>query len=83
MGDWTDFVVFCCVQTFTTAETMLNARTVRQWIIASLGAEAVKKHMVAVSTNLKLVQEFGIGESLFIHFGYFGYFGYRTYGQFN
>ena len=39
---------------------MLNARTVRQWIIASLGAEAVKKHMVAVSTNLKLVQEFGI-----------------------
>ena len=50
--------MFCCVQTFTTAETMLNARTVRQWIIASLGAEAVKKHMVAVSTNLKLVQEF-------------------------
>ena len=60
VGDWTDLVMFCCVQTFTTAETMLNARTVRQWIIASLGAEAVKKHMVAVSTNLKLVQEFGI-----------------------
>jgi hypothetical protein len=39
--------------------------------------------MVAVSTNLKLVQEFGIGESLFIHFGYFGYFGYRTHGQLN
>ena len=39
---------------------MLNARTVRQWIIASLGQEAVKKHMVAVSTNLKLVGEFGI-----------------------
>ena len=47
-------------KTFTTAETMLNARTVRQWIIASLGQEAVKKHMVAVSTNLKLVGEFGI-----------------------
>lgn len=47
-------------KTFTTAETMLNARTVRQWIIASLGKEAVAKHMVAVSTNLKLVSEFGI-----------------------
>ena len=39
---------------------MLNARTVRTWITASLGKEAVKKHMVAVSTNLKLVSEFGI-----------------------
>ena len=47
-------------KTFTTAETMLNARTVRQWIIAALGKDAVAKHMVAVSTNLKLVSEFGI-----------------------
>ena len=47
-------------KTFTTAETMLNARTVRTWITADLGADAVSKHMVAVSTNLKLVKEFGI-----------------------
>lgn len=47
-------------KTFTTAETMLNARTVRSWLIASLGAASVSKHMVAVSTNLKLVKEFGI-----------------------
>mmetsp|Transcript_2380 Transcript_2380/g.3986 ORF Transcript_2380/g.3986 Transcript_2380/m.3986 type:complete len:665 (+) Transcript_2380:135-2129(+) len=47
-------------KTFTTAETMLNARTVRKWITSSLGDEAVAKHMVAVSTNLKLVEEFGI-----------------------
>jgi len=47
-------------KTFTTAETMLNARTVRKWIISSLGEDAVKKHMVAVSTNLKLVSAFGI-----------------------
>jgi glucose-6-phosphate isomerase len=39
---------------------MLNARTVRKWIISSLGEDAVKKHMVAVSTNLKLVSAFGI-----------------------
>lgn len=47
-------------KTFTTAETMLNARTVRSWLVEALGKEAVAKHMVAVSTNLKLVKEFGI-----------------------
>ena len=41
-------------KTFTTAETMLNARTVRAWIVSALGKEAVAKHMVAVSTNLKV-----------------------------
>jgi glucose-6-phosphate isomerase len=33
---------------------------VRTWITEGLGQEAVAKHMVAVSTNLKLVKEFGI-----------------------
>lgn len=47
-------------KTFTTAETMLNARTVRTWITTELGKDAVAKHMVAVSTNLKLVKAFGI-----------------------
>lgn len=47
-------------KTFTTAETMLNARTVRTWITANLGSAAVRQHMVAVSTNIKLVKEFGI-----------------------
>ncbi|XP_024536787.1 glucose-6-phosphate isomerase, cytosolic [Selaginella moellendorffii] len=47
-------------KTFTTAETMLNARTVRSWITSALGSNAVSKHMVAVSTNVKLVKEFGI-----------------------
>eukprot|EP00232_Nephroselmis_pyriformis_P023375 CAMPEP_0182861104 /NCGR_PEP_ID=MMETSP0034_2-20130328/5303_1 /TAXON_ID=156128 /ORGANISM="Nephroselmis pyriformis, Strain CCMP717" /LENGTH=559 /DNA_ID=CAMNT_0024992993 /DNA_START=27 /DNA_END=1706 /DNA_ORIENTATION=+ len=47
-------------KTFTTAETMLNARTVRKWLTSQLGEAAVAKHMVAVSTNTKLVQEFGI-----------------------
>jgi glucose-6-phosphate isomerase len=47
-------------KTFTTAETMLNARTVRTWLTAKLGAQAVAKHMVAVSTNKKLVKQFGI-----------------------
>ncbi|MCS6969638.1 MAG: glucose-6-phosphate isomerase [Planctomycetota bacterium] len=47
-------------KTFTTAETMLNAKTVRQWLVQALGQEAVAKHMVAVSTNLDEVQRFGI-----------------------
>ncbi|GAB4817678.1 hypothetical protein N2152v2_004724 [Parachlorella kessleri] len=47
-------------KTFTTAETMLNARTARAWLTDRLGPESVAKHMVAVSTNLKLVAEFGI-----------------------
>ncbi|PNW85188.1 hypothetical protein CHLRE_03g175400v5 [Chlamydomonas reinhardtii] len=47
-------------KTFTTAETMLNARTVRSWLTSRLGPDSVAKHMVAVSTNLKLVKEFGI-----------------------
>eukprot|EP00793_Prasinoderma_coloniale_P001259 PRCOL_00005031-RA len=47
-------------KTFTTAETMLNARTVRTWITSRLGEDSVASHMVAVSTNLKLVKEFGI-----------------------
>ncbi|KAI4389582.1 hypothetical protein MLD38_001795 [Melastoma candidum] len=47
-------------KTFTTAETMLNARTLREWISSALGPDAVSKHMVAVSTNLPLVEKFGI-----------------------
>ncbi|KAG9451630.1 hypothetical protein H6P81_011595 [Aristolochia fimbriata] len=47
-------------KTFTTAETMLNARTLKEWIIAALGPQAVAKHMVAVSTNIALVEKFGI-----------------------
>mmetsp|Transcript_5205 Transcript_5205/g.8552 ORF Transcript_5205/g.8552 Transcript_5205/m.8552 type:complete len:553 (-) Transcript_5205:443-2101(-) len=49
-------------KTFTTAETMLNARTIRNWVVKGLAghADAVSKHMVAVSTNLPLVEKFGI-----------------------
>ncbi|KAI7979440.1 Glucose-6-phosphate isomerase, cytosolic 1 [Camellia lanceoleosa] len=39
-------------KTFTMAETMLNAQTLREWISPALGPQAVAKHMVAVSTNL-------------------------------
>jgi glucose-6-phosphate isomerase len=49
-------------KTFTTLETMTNAQTARDWILAGLGADAnaVAKHFVAVSTNLDEVARFGI-----------------------
>ena len=48
-------------KTFTTLETMTNARTARDWSLHSLGDEqAVAKHFVAVSTNAAEVSKFGI-----------------------
>ncbi|MGH7573089.1 MAG: glucose-6-phosphate isomerase [Gemmatimonadota bacterium] len=48
-------------KTFTTLETMTNARTAREWTLATLGDEAaIAKHFVAVSTNAEEVAGFGI-----------------------
>jgi glucose-6-phosphate isomerase len=48
-------------KTFTTLETMANARTARAWLLKALGDErAVARHFVAVSTNAAEVQKFGI-----------------------
>jgi glucose-6-phosphate isomerase len=48
-------------KTFTTLETMTNARSAREWLLAALGDEAaIAKHFVAVSTNAEAVAEFGI-----------------------
>ncbi|AWP22936.1 glucose-6-phosphate isomerase [Acidiferrobacter sp. SPIII_3] len=50
-----------CSKTFTTEETMTNARSARQWCVAGLGSEAaVAAHFVAVSTNAAEVARFGI-----------------------
>jgi len=49
-------------KTFTTLETMTNARTARAWSLAGLGGDeaSVAKHFVAVSTNAAEVAKFGI-----------------------
>ncbi len=48
-------------KTFTTQETMTNANSARQWLLAALKDEkAVAKHFVAVSTNAEKVSAFGI-----------------------
>jgi glucose-6-phosphate isomerase len=48
-------------KTFTTLETMTNAQSARDWLVAGLGEDAVKHHFAAVSTKLDLVAKFGIG----------------------
>ena len=58
-ADETLFIV--CSKTFTTDETLTNARTARSWLLAQLVDEgAIAKHFVAVSTNTEEVQTFGI-----------------------
>jgi glucose-6-phosphate isomerase len=48
-------------KTFTTLETMTNAATARDWLLAALDdRSAIAKHFVAVSTNGEAVSEFGI-----------------------
>ena len=49
-------------KTFTTLETMTNARTAREWSLAGVGGDvaSVAKHFVAVSTNAAEVATFGI-----------------------
>ena len=50
-----------CSKTFTTIETLTNARTARAWLLDALGDEAaVSRHFVAVSTNAEKVADFGI-----------------------
>merc|ERR1719230_2519912 len=54
-------LVIVISKTFTTAETMLNARTVKDWLVKELGPEdCVAKHVVACSTALDKTKAFGI-----------------------
>ena len=55
-------LVIVSSKTFTTVETMTNARGARQWLLDGLGGDgaAIANHVVAVSTNLEAVAEFGI-----------------------
>ena len=47
-------------KTFTTQETIANARTARGWLVGALGEAAVARHFVALSTNAPAVAAFGI-----------------------
>jgi glucose-6-phosphate isomerase len=63
-------------KTFTTLETMTNAGSAREWVLAALGDEsAVAKHFVAVSTNADAVSAFGIDTANM--FGFWNWVGGR------
>jgi glucose-6-phosphate isomerase len=59
--DAAETLFIICSKTFTTLETLTNARAARAWCLKALGAEeAVRRHFVAVSTNAAEVSKFGI-----------------------
>jgi glucose-6-phosphate isomerase len=64
-------------KTFTTLETLTNARVARAWLLEGLGRDekAVAKHFVAVSTNAAEVSAFGIDEANM--FGFWDWVGGR------
>ena len=65
-----------CSKTFTTIETLTNARTARTWLLDALGDQAaVSRHFVAVSTNAEKVADFGI--DLANMFGFWDWVGGR------
>jgi glucose-6-phosphate isomerase len=64
-----------CSKTFTTLETLTNARSARRWLVDALGEDAVERHFVAVSTNEEKVKEFGIHPSNM--FGFWDWVGGR------
>ena len=60
-------------KTFTTIETLTNAKTCREWLVKALGEQAVANHFVALSTNAKAVAEFGINtENMFEFWDFVG-----------
>lgn len=60
-------------KTFTTIETLTNARTCRKWLVDALGEPAVAKHFIAISTNKKEVEKFGINpENMFEFWDFVG-----------
>ena len=49
-------------KTFSTIETMTNANYAKNWLIKSLGSTDIKQHLVAISTDVKACEEFGIDQ---------------------
>jgi len=74
-ADETLFII--ASKTFTTQETMSNAHTARDWLLAKLGDDpaAIARHFVAVSTNAELVTKFGIDRANM--FGFWDWVGGR------
>jgi len=73
-ADQTLFIV--CSKTFTTMETLSNARLARDWLVQALGDErAVARHFSAVTTNTAAAGKFGIARDNM--FGFWDWVGGR------
>ncbi|RYH24010.1 hypothetical protein EON65_17180 [archaeon] len=72
-------LVIIVSKTFTTAETMLNARTVRSWLLEHISKAdrktVIRQHMVAISTAIPRVVDFGIAQENI--FGFWDWVGGR------
>ena len=68
-------LIVVCSKTFTTLETLTNAQAAREWIVASLGNDAVKHHFAAASTNHEAMDKFGINPEF--RFGFWDWVGGR------
>ena len=56
-----DTTIFIIVsKTFTTIETLKNAKKVRKWFVKNVNEESIKNHFIAVSNNTEDPKEFGI-----------------------
>jgi glucose-6-phosphate isomerase len=68
-------LILIASKTFTTQETMANARAARDWITSQLGESAVSRHFAAMSTNTDAVRAFGIDTA--VMFGFWDWVGGR------
>lgn len=59
-ADPAETVVVVSSKTFTTIETMTNARSARAWLAEALGSEGVQHHLMAVTTNVEAAVGFGV-----------------------
>ena len=60
-------------KTFTTQETLTNSTTIKKWFLQTASESDVAKHFVAVSTNLKAANDFGIAtENIFTMWDWVG-----------
>ena len=53
-------LILIASKTFTTIETMTNAKTAKDWLLSELTESEISNNMVALSSNLKATKEFGI-----------------------
>jgi len=49
-------------KTFTTQETISNAKTAKKWFLKNASQNSISKHFIAISTNLEKISEFGIDQ---------------------